>query len=170
MSAELVRQLRFIQDGGNVRRFHTVPTIAIDTDARHSFGAAWLVWILTGGKARSRLLMGALAHDLAEQTVGDVPAPAKRALGIGIELNELEDRILLDAGFSFSLTPEEQRTLKIADNLDGMMFCVQERRMGNRHLDIVFDRYAEYTESMKPEGVEADLLRAVHTLMEEARA
>lgn len=169
MNQDIVTRLRFIQNGGSVRRFHTVRTIEPNTVAEHSFGVAWLVWVLTDGQARSRLLMACLAHDLAEQEVGDVPAPAKRALGIGVDINELEERILATNGLNYTLTTEEQRTLKLADCLDGMLYCTQERKQGNKFVDDVFDRYRSYVESMVPQGVEREVFNAVITMNEEAR-
>ena len=169
MKQDFINRLRFVQNGGSVRRFHTVRTIEPNTVAEHSFGVAWLVWILTEGQARARLLMASLAHDLAEQEVGDVPAPAKRALGIGPDINELEDRILAANGVAFVLTPEEQRTMKLADCLDGMLYCAQERKQGNKFVDEAFEKYHSYVTSMNPQGVEREVFDAVITMNEEAR-
>ena len=169
--ATLDARLRFVYDGGAVARFHTVRTIQVDSDARHSFGVAWIVTLLTEGRPSSELLLAALSHDLAEQTVGDVPAPAKRALGIGDTLNALEDRVLTEAGLFVPLSEEGQRTLKLADNLDGLMFCAQELRMGNKYVEEVGERYWSYIQRMNPqEGPEADVAAAVYRIFKEARA
>lgn len=161
--------VEFIARGGSVRRFHTVRTISPNTVAEHSFGVVWFLWLLTGGQCRAKLLMAGASHDLAEQTVGDVPSPAKRALGIGHDLDELETRILADHGVAFTLTPEEARTLKLADCLDGLLYCAQERKQGNRWVDEIADKYAEYLTEMNPQGVEREAFDAVKTILEEAR-
>ena len=160
--------IEFIHNGGGVRRFHTVRTLTDNTVAEHSFGVAWFAWLLTEGTARPKLLMACLAHDLAEQLVGDVPSPAKRALGVGNDLDELENKILEGQGLSFSLTPEEQRTLKLADCFDGMMFCLRERKMGSTLTNDAFFAYAGYVAAMKPSGVEAKILDTINELHRKA--
>lgn len=163
------KMVEFISNGGDVRRFHTVNTIGTNTVAEHSFGVVWIIWLLTGGQCRPKLLMAGAAHDLAEQVVGDVPSPAKRALGIGQDIDELETKILADHGTAFVLTPEEARTLKLADCLDGLLFCAKERSQGNRRIDGVADKYAEYIAEMNPCGVERDVFDAVKSILEDAR-
>lgn len=166
----LKARIQFIYDGGAVSRFHTVRSINPDNDARHSFGVAWLIYLLTEGLTTANLLMAGLSHDLAEQTVGDVPAPAKRSLGIGEELNALEDKILADAGFGFTISDREQRILKLADNLDGLMYCAQELRMGNRFVAEAGERYWQYIQRQAPlEGPEMDISNAIYAIFKEAR-
>jgi 5'-deoxynucleotidase YfbR-like HD superfamily hydrolase len=91
--------------------------------------------------------MAALAHDLAEHVVGDVPAPAKRSLGIGKLYEAAEQRCLDDAGighYSNNLSPWEYDILKLADCFEGMIFCLRERKFGNRNVDVIFGRYTSY--------------------------
>jgi 5'-deoxynucleotidase YfbR-like HD superfamily hydrolase len=164
-------RIRFIYDGGAVSRFHVVQTIRPDSDARHSFGVAWLIYLLTEGHASARLLMAGLAHDLAEQTVGDVPAPAKRALQVDKGLADLENKVLQEAGFFFETCELEHRTLKLADNLDGLMYCARELKMGNKFAKEVGERYWQYIQSMRPEpGPEMEVSSAVRNIFLEAAA
>lgn len=145
------------------KRFHTMRTITENTVAEHGWGVACLVWELTLGQCRTVLLGAALHHDLAEHVVGDVPAPAKRELGIGERLNALEDRLLRHQGCvnTEDLSPEERRTLKLADCYDGMMFCVREKGLGNRTLGEVFVKYHSYVTALSPDGVELEILTAI---------
>ena len=164
-------RIKFIYDGGAVSRFHTVRLINPDSDARHSFGVAWLIYLLTEGRASARLIMAGLAHDLAEQTVGDVPAPAKRALQVDKGLADLENKVLAEAGFAFETCELEHRTLKLADNLDGLMYCARELRMGNKFAEEVGDRYWQYIQAMQPcPGPEMDVANSVHEIFKEARS
>lgn len=107
-----------------------------------------MVALLCDGCPSTQLLMAALGHDLAEQYVGDIPSPTKRELKISEKLGHLEDTILHRHGAHVILTADEKRTLKIADCLDGMMFCVSELRSGNRRAHIIYERYLSYIEEM----------------------
>ena len=115
-----------------MKRFHTRDVIKENTVAQHSFGVAWFCWMLMGGHPSAALLMHALAHDLPEWVVGDIPAPAKKLPGVGDRIEQLEEQVVAEAGLKlFPLTDEEQRALKIADRLEGLLYCAMEARRGN---------------------------------------
>ncbi len=140
-------QRNFIFNGGLSKRYHTVHTLKEQDIAAHSFGVAWLCELITEGMASKNLIMAALAHDLAEHIVGDIPSPAKRALGISEMYGKFEADYLSSAGVGHyieQLTAPEANILKFADMLDGMMFCVRERRLGNKNIDIVYARFNSY--------------------------
>ena len=138
--------LKFIQQGGETQRFHTVRTIQPQNVGHHSFGVVWLLWLLTEGRASSRLLMAGAAHDLPEQIVGDIPAPVKRRIGAAWEaLHNMEDEILKQYGMKFELSAEEIIYLSIADRMDGMLFCCRERTLGNTGIDNVMQNFTTYT-------------------------
>lgn len=140
--------LGFIYSGGNSKRFHTVHTIFSQNIAEHSFGVAWWCEALTNKGASKNLIMAALAHDLSEHIVGDVPSPTKRKVAsLANELDGLEAHHLDVAGLIYPLAPEEKRILKLADILEGMMFCVRELQSGNRspQISYVYENYISYT-------------------------
>lgn len=155
------KKLKFIMDGGEVTRYHTVRTIQEETVGHHSFGVAMYCYLLCQPSAN--LLIAALTHDLAEHMTGDSPAPAKKELGIGDMVNALEDRLLKEVGLNIELTEKEKRTLKFADIFQGMAFCVRELQMGNKNMDTIFWRYATYAKERYPEG---DELYLYNTIME----
>lgn len=136
----------FIFKGGASKRFHTCRTIKEQDIAAHSFGVAWFCELITGGQASKGLIMAALTHDLAEHHVGDMPAPAKRGLGIKDMFDKFEHEKLVAAGLGdyMCLVPSERAVLNAADALDGMKFCLSERALGNRCLDHVFRNFTEY--------------------------
>lgn len=150
----------FIFNGGQSKRFHTVETIKPQNIADHSFGVAWFCELLTGGRARKPLIMAALAHDLAEHMTGDIPSPAKRAMGLGEKFHNHEMELIKKAGlghYFMELTSGEELTLKLADMLDGCQFCIRERRMGNLNVEIVFGRFYSYaTDIFTTKKVEAE--------------
>lgn len=141
----------FIFDGGSSKRYHTVQTHNTQDIASHSFGVAWWCELITDKRASKQLIMAALTHDLAEHVVGDVPSPAKRAMGCRDAFNAYEDKILKENGVDhyMILSEQEKAVLKAADCFDGLMFCLNERRMGNRHIEIVYGRYYSYIMEVK---------------------
>lgn len=167
----LKERLLFVRDGGAVERFHSAPTLCGETVGHHSFGVAWMCWFLTDGTPSANLLLAALAHDLAEQETGDLPAPFKGAPGVQEAVHRREDELLYGAGMKYThlLTPEEYNILRRADVYDGMLFCWRERAMGNRLIAPVFCKYMEYTERW-PDKNEIDraLLDAIEELWGEA--
>lgn len=147
--------LRATYVGGAVSRFHTHDTIKPQTVAQHSFGVACLVWLLSNETATAHELMAALTHDLGERITGDIPSPAKRALNIRAKVGEVEEEVLRRSMMDFgeTLTVEQQLRLKLADALDGLAFCTQERMRGNRNMNDVQCTYEQYAR---------DLLEQIH--------
>lgn len=116
--------------GAGVKRFHTARTLTENNVAEHSFEVALLCHILSDGTESRNLLLAALTHDLAEHETGDIPGYVGSAMKSC--LKEHEEHLLNIAGLSFALTEGEERTLKLADRLSGMLFCLRERQLGNR--------------------------------------
>lgn len=154
--------LDFITLGAEVRRYHTLTTLREETVGHHSHGVALLCVLLTDGLASAELLMAALLHDLAEQTLGDIPSPAKRQLGFGRDLARLEDRLISEStGLTPLLDDGERRTLKLADIAQGALFCAREMELGNARMRVVFDRYMLYAEEHNPVNRERELFDVI---------
>lgn len=158
--------LEFITHGAEVKRYHTVNTLVTETVGHHSHGVALVCLVLDPFSSRS-LITAALIHDLAEQQVGDIPSPAKRTLGFADKLDELEDRIVQQGmGWLPMLTPDEKRTLKLADIAQGALKCVREVQMGNGCMRVVLERYLSYAESMQlAEGNERKLFDTIKEMV-----
>jgi len=138
-------KLNLIMRGGRVKRYHVMDTLKQQTVAEHSFGVAWLVWLLCDGRPSVELVMAALQHDLAEHVTGDLPAPAKRSLGISKQFEEYESAIMADARMpQVMLTQAERRTLKFADTCDLMLYCLREMELGNYGIHEVYKRGRQY--------------------------
>jgi 5'-deoxynucleotidase YfbR-like HD superfamily hydrolase len=150
-----VNALEFMWAGGYTKRYHTWNTLLTDTVGHHSFNVACILMFLRP-QASAALLRAALLHDVAEHKVGDMPATAKRALpdypgGLSFRavFGRLEEEHMQDAGVELPvLTDEEAWALKLADVLDGMRFCLMERRMGNRSIAEVWVNFHAYAEEM----------------------
>lgn len=155
-----IETLMFVFDGGRSTRYHTVDTIKTQNIADHSFGVAWLCELLTQRTASKMLIMAAMTHDLAEHLVGDIPAPAKRGMGMRKQFAEYERRCLADADLAMyegELSEGEKETLKLADTLEGLMFCLNERELGNDRLGHVFRNYLKYATDIinNPDSIES---------------
>ena len=145
--ASTQEMIEFLMNATEVERFHIKRTIVNQTIGEHSFGVAWFCWFLTDGKPSANLLMAALVHDLGEHVVGDMPAPTKRSLGAKFreELEQMENFAVAGTMGKVhdQLTVDEKRLLKLADAMEGMLFCIRERRMGNTRLAKSFQFWYE---------------------------
>lgn len=142
-SNKLRAQVRAFTRGGQVVRFHTLPQLHPQLIAAHSYGVAWLCWVLTQGAASAELLYAALVHDVPEFLTGDLPHPTKKHVGLGV-MHELEQGVMATAHLPEPrLSGEEKRVLELADLLEGMLQCARERSLGNQLLGSVFARYRE---------------------------
>lgn len=158
--------LNFIIAGSEVTRYHTVTTLVKETVGHHSHGVAMLALLLNPLASR-QVLMAALFHDLAEHQTGDIPSPAKRQFGIGDKVDELEQRLMRAAGIVMpELTPDDARTVKLADLAQGALFCVREISLGNSRMRAVLDRYLAYAQEMILVGRERELFNIIKEIAE----
>lgn len=161
--------IRTIHCGGRTTRFHTLDTVAKDTVASHSFGVAWIAYVISGGSPSANLLVHCLRHDLAEHALGDIPAPVKRNLGLSEGFDKMEEEFLTRMNLPTpELTADEFRIFKLADNLDGLRFCIAEENRGNHNLRECAGNYIRYIEAMRPHGRELDVFDAILSLKETA--
>lgn len=144
-------KLDFIIKGGVVKRFHTIHTLHTQNVAEHSFGVAWLVWLLCNEHPSSALLMAALSHDIAEHMTGDIPAPAKRRMDISNQFNAEETACTHAAGIILpTLNTADKRCLKMADTMDLLLFCTRELALGNNDMIAVYYRGMNYIKELAP--------------------
>src|SRR5579859_585031 len=141
-----------------VRRFHTEPMLQPPCIGQHSGGVARMCLLLTQGKASAALLARALYHDDGEQIMGDMPAPTKLAMDSGAreDYEHLEHGVILNNVTFFNsieeITEEEERILKLADRMQGMLECVLEYNLGNKFMLRPFERLAQYALNTMQEG------------------
>lgn len=145
----ILNQLQMLIKGAYTKRFHTVPTIMQETVGHHSMLIAGLLYILW--PAKQHLLIHAIFHDLPEHVTGDVPSPGKRMFVDRERLKAAEFSLMVDAGLSLpKLSAEDERCLKIADILAGMITCSQELTMGNRMVLESMENYSAYLKEIGP--------------------
>lgn len=156
-----MEQLDFIRNAGETRRFHTWPVLREQNVAAHSWHVTMLVYLMYGQDEpgiRPVMMMAALTHDMAEWKVGDIPSPAKRTMEDYLQLKgaqtfrqawgDMEQNILKEQSFDFEgmLTVEELRMLKIADAMEGALYCIRERMMGNVLIVPCYLNFIKYIE------------------------
>lgn len=156
----MIDTLDFMWRGGNVMRYHTHPTLRPDYVGHHSYNGACIIMVLRPG--RDDLVVAFLKHDMAEWKFGDMPAPAKRAMPPYPNVNilgeahdstsfrdifgKLEEVAMAEAGIiTPEFSPADAWVLKLADAMDGMRFCTQERRMGNAGIAECYYNFENYT-------------------------
>lgn len=147
-----MKDIEFMWAGGYTDRYHTHRTLLRDTVGHRSFNVACTIMHLRPD-ASAALLKAALLHDVAEHKVGDMPAPAKRDMGIREVFSTHEAKVMAEAGVVFpDLSPEEAWVLEFADGIDGLRYCLQERRMGNLGIAEIFEAYAGYCIKLLGDG------------------
>ena len=131
-------------ESGRVMRYHAAPIDKKQSVAEHTWGVMVILHKLCNPSPE--LLTHALFHDVAELHTGDVPAPVKKSSQLVKDtFDALETRALHTMGITLPhLTDGEKRYLKIADCLEGMMYCESRIKAGDLNAIDVRDRYVTY--------------------------
>jgi len=112
---------------GLVQRYHSATEITRkQLVSEHAWGVATLVVYLAGKSTTVPLLIEAIGHDSGEILTGDIPAPAKWAhpkFAQMVNNQEEEYRTLHTTLPPQRLEPWEKHVLKLADMLEGLVFC-----------------------------------------------
>lgn len=165
-----MRDIDFMWNGGETRRYHGFRMLMEDTVGHHSFNVCAII-LKVRPDASAALLRAALKHDMAEHIVGDMPAPTKRAMPEYHSHEDAADPITFREVFAEyeaaeaeahgvqldeDLTPAEAWVLKFADSLDGMRFCINEMLLGNRlpRLITCYETFAGYVATLLWPGYE----------------
>mgnify|MGYP003148758796 CR=1 FL=1 len=147
-------RLQKIRCGGNVERFHVLPTIRRNSVAAHSWGVA-VVCLSLWDDCSFSLVKAALYHDCAEYLTGDLPAPIKLASEqVSSAIRALEIDYEKELNIYIPLSEKDNARLKFADCLDGALFCLEELKMGNRMISKPLSRYINYLSEQEMEDVE----------------
>jgi 5'-deoxynucleotidase YfbR-like HD superfamily hydrolase len=155
-------RLHMIERSARVRRYHTEPVLHQQNVGEHTYGVMWIVYLLTDGQPSRDLLLAAMMHDAPEFYTGDIPAPTKRLGDIKAVFDAIEDSVMDDLQLEMpTLTDAETRTLKLADCLEGALFCSWEVRRGNLELLDSLRNYIKYIENLHPAGTAADILSII---------
>ncbi len=99
--------------------------------ARELFGHMW----------NPAFISAIIDHDVAEYKTGDIPANLKwRNKALKTEYEKVKKKIESDLAISHRLTKKEQQALEFCDRLEHMIFCLEQRHLGNTYVDRPFKR------------------------------
>jgi 5'-deoxynucleotidase YfbR-like HD superfamily hydrolase len=132
MGATLER-LATLRRGAEVKRFHTRPIIGELTVGHHTNGALNLLVVLHPNPPLL-LIKAVMWHDMAEQVIGDAPAPGLwRNPEYARAYYETEKTYLREVvGLNMDhLSEEEHLWLMGVDKLDCLFFAFEQLRIGN---------------------------------------
>ena len=120
---------------GQVRRWHTWPTIRQPNNAEHSWGLC-VIFIQVFGLPRAEVLQWMLYHDCGEQWAGDMPFGGKASVpGLRSNLNEAEAQGREKNGAVLPLlTTQEYSRVKLCDHLEMWEFACMEHNLGNQYM------------------------------------
>lgn len=140
---EIIDWLRECMDGGNIIRYHAHPLTKSQDVSAHSHRVS-LVVLAVWPECRQELLKAAVYHDLSELATGDVPSTTKWAHPtLGTELNRVTTEWEKNRGLRVSLTRPEMIVLKLADMIEGAMFCMDRYRNGEQKGGLIANAYIQ---------------------------
>jgi 5'-deoxynucleotidase YfbR-like HD superfamily hydrolase len=127
--------LHSIARSAAVARYHTEATVAKQSVGEHTYGVFWLAHWMLEGIMGMPLALAIMAHDFEEHVTGDLPGPTKDRPGFREAVAGLERSVRNELGMlELATTPEEDHILKVADLLEGFLWCTREFQRGNRHI------------------------------------
>lgn len=131
---------------GQVKRYHTWPTIQTQTVAEHSYHVL-RIFIEIFGPPSSKVTKFIIYHDSAEVVTGDSPFSAKRSNpALKKALDDAEGAwydVTIGDNPGAVLTPMDRTRVKVCDLLEMAEFGYVETMMGNKYGEIIFLRTSE---------------------------
>jgi 5'-deoxynucleotidase YfbR-like HD superfamily hydrolase len=136
--------IKNILNSGGVVRFHQQVGVTKQQNSEHQWGVALIVQHLNPDCSKD-LLLAALTHDAAESYTGDSPFPVKKDHPeLSVILRKLEVQWEKENDINFDLSYEEKATLKLADSLEGMWYCLQRYKCGEKNALTPFNAWRKF--------------------------
>ena len=137
---ELWEQVKYVREGGDVKRLHTIPIIKSYSVGQHCFNMLGMLRVLRP-EAPAELIWAILEHDLPERMIGDMPSPAKwfgllDTAAVDAVEEELNGRYLPQ----YNATPldeYEKSWLDALDMIELYCFCLDEVMLGNKNVSTI---------------------------------
>lgn len=147
-----IERLKFIYNAYHVTRYHTSARVR-DKQllGQHHAGVAAIYMVLCDALCVATTIEGfryALTHDMGEFFTGDMPAPAKRGMGLKDRFEQAEERALKEFDMDNWPTQQHLDIIKLADCIDGMLHCLWEANQGNRSALPVFWTFLSYAREL----------------------
>lgn len=134
-----IQQLNNILESGDVMRFHACPRMNKQQLNSHMWSVAVICKYLKPDITADELML-ALTHDSTELITGDIPATLKWNHP---EVKSMIDGIETKLGIlpDFKCSHDFKIILKLADFLDGLIFCYNTYIQGNKEGMIIYTRW-----------------------------
>lgn len=166
MNFEVSHLLKTIHSG-EVTRYHCLPTVKPQPVSQHVYGVLCVLHYLTGGNISKPLFLEALLHDSGELIVGDIPYPTKRAspeikdLIKDMEIKARKDHML---GTLEILSETDAALLKLADTLEGLIYCACHEKPYVARWSISFEEWLNKFKSLLPEVSDKAIQLSTHLI------
>lgn len=146
---DLVNEITSLRYAGGCLRWHTLPIHGTQSVAEHSGQAVSLMLMLHPSPSVD-LIKAMMWHDTSERHAGDVPAPVRRDNPAfaehyeKVETNFMQDTHPVAYTAMCRLSDNDRAWLKAVDVLELVMFCGDQRLLGNQHAHVVEKRAIEW--------------------------
>lgn len=129
--------LNSARDAGNIKRYHSWPTLQTQTNAHHSWNVIRIYFELFGQPSQ-KMFTYLTYHDVGELDTGDISFVVKRKTPIIKELlapteNKAIERLSRGYAKFDMLSDVEKIQAKICDLVEMLEFSLEECRLGNVH-------------------------------------
>jgi 5'-deoxynucleotidase YfbR-like HD superfamily hydrolase len=150
--SDLVQRVTDLRAGGAVERCHAIRHVGSYSVAAHTHGVLTLLYALWPSEPPARLVRAVHYHDVHEAFTGDVPVTVSWLPGSRFdeELGKIESAVRHGLGIGrilSDLSEEEVYWLYALDKLELWLWCCEQKRLGNDHVDPVIERLEGWLES-----------------------
>lgn len=146
----MYKKLDLLMRAGGVQRYHQAVGIDAQSVAEHTWRAMVIADTICEHEHHyvPRALM---YHDIDELITGDIPSPVKWAEP---EIKRLADKMGVDFRKRNELPDQpnlidaERRVYSLADKLEGMFYCLEQRQAGRMRAAVPFCKFAGVVETI----------------------
>lgn len=150
---------------GDVGRYHTLSDRLLrpQTTGQHAYNVALILMWMCGDSLSPALLKAGLLHDAGERWTGDMPGNVKAEMGLTETMDHAEAlELSMKTELAMpALNEMDARLLRVADALEGCVYCRRELDMGNRLIIPVLRNYTKFLDRAIG-AVANELPREVH--------
>lgn len=155
MLGDQLNRAEVIRRGGQVSRYHAAGYLSErQTVGQHTFNMLGLLFTFVP-EPSVKLIQAVLLHDVAEAATGDVPAPTRwGSPDLDKAMVDAENKVIEGWGLAvLDLPIYEQNWLRVLDTLEGLLFCRDQRVLGNAGADATFALYFNALKKYNTAGI-----------------
>lgn len=152
-----IRTLVVIRNLNHISRFNVRMRLHDENVASHSLFTGFIAYYLAKNarengvdvSPENAFILGCI-HDIEECILGDILLPTKHS-GLVDKYRRLEEnfkeKILNSIGIDINFSDLEKKIAKVADYLEGYLYCIEEVDLGNRFFEDIMIKYRERIEN-----------------------